>query len=144
MGKCEGADLASELPAMSTSLLNELDGGAYCGMSAEKIKAKYPSVYEAREHDKLRFRYPGTNGESYLDVIRRLAPIVTELERQRRSVLIISHLAVQRCIFGYFMGTSTEQIPYLALQQHAVIELRPGPYGCESETHDLSHTCDGE
>jgi 6-phosphofructo-2-kinase len=29
-------------------------------------------------------RYPGAGGESYVDVIQRVRPIIVELERQRR------------------------------------------------------------
>jgi broad specificity phosphatase PhoE len=39
--------------------------------------------------DRLRYRYPGVGGESYLDVIERIRPIIIELERQRRSVSIV-------------------------------------------------------
>ena len=43
-------------------------------------------------------------GESYLDVIERVRPVIIELERQRRSIVIVCHLAVLRCIYAYFMG----------------------------------------
>ena len=46
-------------------------------------------MWHRRLADKLRFRYPGAGGESYLDVISRLRPILIELERQRSSVLLV-------------------------------------------------------
>jgi hypothetical protein len=45
--------------------------------------------YRARKQDKLRYRYP--RGESYLDVIQRLEPVIIELERQRSPVVVIAH-----------------------------------------------------
>jgi broad specificity phosphatase PhoE len=75
-------------------------------------------------------------GESYLDVIERVRPIIIELERQRRSVIVVCHLAVVRCIYAYFMGTLPEDIPYLEFPKHRVIELAPGPFGCEVTTID--------
>jgi hypothetical protein len=39
-------------------------------------------------------RYPA--GESYMDVIERVKPVIIELERQRRSIVIVCHLAVLR------------------------------------------------
>lgn len=45
-----------------------------------------PDEFEARKIDKLRYRYP--RGESYEDVIRRVEPVIVELERQRKPVLI--------------------------------------------------------
>jgi hypothetical protein len=82
-----------------------------------------------------------------------------ELERQRRSVLVVCHLAVQRCLYSYFMGVPMSEVPYLDLPKHVVshtaeplgppvcpplaypscvlpavarqvIELTPGPFGC--------------
>eukprot|EP00931_Biecheleriopsis_adriatica_P059882 TRINITY_DN35904_c0_g1_i1.p1 TRINITY_DN35904_c0_g1~~TRINITY_DN35904_c0_g1_i1.p1 ORF type:complete len:457 (+),score=87.58 TRINITY_DN35904_c0_g1_i1:75-1373(+) len=60
-------DFAKRCPAMNTSLLNELDGGDCNGMTYDKIKSDFPEVWEARESDKLNFRYPGAGGESYVD-----------------------------------------------------------------------------
>mmetsp|Transcript_40531 Transcript_40531/g.88592 ORF Transcript_40531/g.88592 Transcript_40531/m.88592 type:complete len:506 (+) Transcript_40531:87-1604(+) len=122
---------------MSTSLLNELDGGDCNGMSYEEIKANYPEIYDERERDKLNFRYPGSGGESYCDVIGRLKPVIIELERQRQSVLVISHLAVQRCIYGYFTGEAMEMIPHIELPLHSAIELRPMPHGTKVAVTEL-------
>ncbi|CAE7537461.1 PFKFB2 [Symbiodinium microadriaticum] len=124
--------------AMSTSLLNELDGGVCNGLSYAEIQQDYPDLWGARERDKLNFRYP--NGESYKDVIGRLRPIIIELERQRRSILVISHLAVQRCLYAYFTGTAMEEIPFLEMDMHTVAELRPGAFDCEVRTVKLWET----
>jgi len=66
-------------------------------------------------------RYPGS-GESYTDVMRRLRPIIIELERQRRSILVVCHLAVQRCLYSYFMGINVNEIPYLEIPTHTVCQ----------------------
>lgn len=124
--------------AMSTSLLNELDGGVCNGLSYAEIIRDYPDLWAARERDKLNFRYP--NGESYQDVIGRLRPIIIELERQRRSILVISHLAVQRCLYAYFTGTPMEEIPYLNMDMHTVVELRPGAFDCQVRSENLWDT----
>lgn len=131
-------NLQNEFSAMSTSLLNELDGGDCNGMSYEEIQQNFPELWEEREKDKLHFRYPGPGGESYADVIGRLKPIIIELERQRRSMLVISHLAVQRCLYAYFTGTSMEELPYIDLPMHTVVELRPGPFGCAVRSVQLT------
>mmetsp|Transcript_45959 Transcript_45959/g.103163 ORF Transcript_45959/g.103163 Transcript_45959/m.103163 type:complete len:571 (+) Transcript_45959:92-1804(+) len=124
--------------AMSTSLLNELDGGVCNGLSYAEIQSDYPDLWAARDRDKLNFRYP--NGESYKDVIGRLRPIIIELERQRRSILVISHLAVQRCLYAYFTGKPMEEIPYLEMDMHEVVELRPGAFDCEVQKVKLWDT----
>ena len=114
----------------NTPFLNELRGGDLHGYSREEIKRLYPLEYQKRENDKLNYRYPGVGGESYLDVIERIRPVIIELERQRRSVVVVCHLAVLRCIHAYFMGTKAEQIPYKQFERHYVYELTPGPFGC--------------
>mmetsp|Transcript_92206 Transcript_92206/g.192804 ORF Transcript_92206/g.192804 Transcript_92206/m.192804 type:complete len:599 (-) Transcript_92206:103-1899(-) len=127
---CESTT-AQDFPAMSTSLLNELDRGDYNGVSYDCIQREHPEIWNERQRDALHFRYPGVGGESYADVIGRLRPIIIELERQRRSVLVISHLAVQRCLYAYFTGAAMEEIPHLEFPMHEVIELQPGPFGCK-------------
>lgn len=42
--------------------------------------------------------YP--RGESYLDMIQRLEPVVLEMEREGESLVIVSHQAVLRVILG--------------------------------------------
>ena len=131
--ECKGLETA----VLTSSLLNELCGGDFDGLSAKEFTERYPGIWRKRMADKLRFRYPGAGGESYLDVIARLRPILIELERQTRSVLLVSHLAVQRCLYSYFTGTDVEAIPYLPLPSGAVIELTPTPHGTTVETHVL-------
>jgi len=106
-------------------------------MTYEIIRKEYPHLAEQRTKDKLNFRYPGAGGESYVDVIGRLQPIIIELERQRRSVLIISHLAVQRCLYAYFTGCRMEEVPYVDLKMHTVYELTPSPHGTQVAEHNL-------
>ena len=118
-----------------TPLLNELRGGDLHGMSKEEIKSKYPVEYEMRARDKLQYRYPGA-GESYLDVIERVRPIIIELERQRKSVLIVCHMAVLRCITSYFLNTDLPQIPFKQFKKHTVYELEVGPFGSVLREHD--------
>lgn len=55
------------------------------------MKANFPEEYAARELDKLRYRYP--RGESYLDIIARLEPVIFEMERQKAPLLIVAHQA---------------------------------------------------
>lgn len=58
-------------------------------VAASQVKSSFPEEYAARELDKLRYRYP--RGESYLDIIARLEPVIFEMERQKAPLLIIAH-----------------------------------------------------
>lgn len=64
-------------------------------------------------------RYP--SGESYLDVIQRLEPVIIEIEREREYVMVVGHQAVLRAIFGYFMGVPLEKISRLDIPLHTLI-----------------------
>ena len=47
-------------------------------------------------------RYPA--GESYLDVIQRLEPVIIEMEREKECIVVVGHQAVLRAVLGYFMA----------------------------------------
>eukprot|EP00602_Paraphysomonas_sp_CaronLab_P006027 CAMPEP_0185017656 /NCGR_PEP_ID=MMETSP1103-20130426/575_1 /TAXON_ID=36769 /ORGANISM="Paraphysomonas bandaiensis, Strain Caron Lab Isolate" /LENGTH=468 /DNA_ID=CAMNT_0027547167 /DNA_START=206 /DNA_END=1612 /DNA_ORIENTATION=- len=130
--------LRMQVPVYTTNLLNELRGGDFHLMKREEIKVKHRAVYEARQKNKLHYRYPGVGGESYMDVIERVRPIIIELERQRQPVLVVCHLAVMRCIYGYFTGACMEEIPSLPFKMHHVYQLSPGPFGCETRRLELA------
>ena len=76
-------------------------------------------------------RYP--NGESYLDVIQRLEPVVIEIERERENVCIIAHQAILRAMYGYFTNKPLADIPTLEIPLHTVIELTPKADGTMTE-----------
>jgi broad specificity phosphatase PhoE len=71
------------------------------GMTYEEIEANYPEEFALRRENKLGYRYP--RGESYLDVISRLDPLIQELESYQEPVLIVGHQGVLRLIYAYFM-----------------------------------------
>jgi broad specificity phosphatase PhoE/predicted kinase len=108
--------------------LDEIEAGICDGMSYEQIRKQLPDEYAARKKDKFHYRYP--RGESYHDVIQRLEPVIIELERTRKPVLVIAHNAVLRALYAYFQGVPPEQCPYLSLPLHSVVQLRPHAYGC--------------
>jgi 6-phosphofructo-2-kinase len=105
---CENLD---SVTFMHIGILNDLRAGEFDKMTFAEIKRKFPEIWEERMKDKLHFRFPGNGGESYVDLIQRLRPIIVELERQRKSVLVVGHLAVQRCIRAYFDGVPSESCP---------------------------------
>uniref|UniRef100_A0A383W1K9 6-phosphofructo-2-kinase domain-containing protein n=1 Tax=Tetradesmus obliquus TaxID=3088 RepID=A0A383W1K9_TETOB len=107
--------------------LDEIDAGICDGMTYAQIAEKHPAEYEARKKDKLRYRYP--QGESYLDMIARLEPVISEMEREGESIVIVGHQAVLRVIFGYLMAQPQAAIPSIHIPLHTVIELTPRPDG---------------
>lgn len=58
-------------------------------MTYKEIQEKYPLEHLERDKDKLRYRYP--RGESYLDIIQRIEPIIYEIERSKEPIVIVGH-----------------------------------------------------
>ncbi|ROW06937.1 hypothetical protein VMCG_03989 [Cytospora schulzeri] len=113
--------------------LDELDAGVCDGMTYQEIKDKYPEDFEARDEDKYNYRYRG--GESYRDVVIRLEPIIMELERSE-DILIVTHQAVLRCIYAYFMKRDQEKSPWMHVPLHTLIKLTPRAYGTDEQRWD--------
>lgn len=75
-------DVQLHLPSVHPSVaspqaLDEIHAGICDGMTYAEVEAKYPEEFAARTRDKLRYRYP--SGESYLDVVQRLEPVIIEV-----------------------------------------------------------------
>ncbi|KAK4245088.1 6-phosphofructo-2-kinase-domain-containing protein [Corynascus novoguineensis] len=113
--------------------LDELDAGVCDGLTYQEIADQYPEDFQARDEDKYNYRYRG--GESYRDVVIRLEPIIMELERSE-NILIISHQAVIRCIYAYFMQKPQEESPWVPVPLHTLIKLTPRAYDTELEKYD--------
>ncbi|KAI8630815.1 6-phosphofructo-2-kinase [Xylariaceae sp. FL1651] len=110
--------------------LDELDAGVCDGMTYQEIKDVYPEDFVARDEDKYNYRYRG--GESYRDVVIRLEPIIMELERSE-DILIVTHQAILRCIYAYFMKKDQSRSPWMNVPLHCLIKLTPRAYGTDEE-----------
>lgn len=93
-------------PKVQWKALDEIQAGICDGMTYSEIKERMPEEHEMRQKDKLRYRYP--SGESYMDVIQRLEPVVIEVERDRECICIVAHQAVLRALYGYFMNRNLQ------------------------------------
>ncbi len=119
--------------------LDELFAGACDGMTYEEIEEKFPDEWELRSIDKLAYRYP--RGESYLDVIARLEPIIIEMERHQEPLVIIGHQGILRIIYAFYMGLSRPDAPYVSIPLNTVIELVPAAYTCKESVRSFSFVC---
>ncbi|KAI5963815.1 PFK26 [Candida pseudojiufengensis] len=110
-------------------MLNEIGAGKCEGMTYEEIQNKYPKEFQQRLDNKLTYRYPGVGGESYLDVLTRLRPLITEIERTTDHLLIISHRVVLRILISYFLNLQPLDIVTLDVPLHSLYKLETNPYG---------------
>jgi len=127
-------DTASQIQStnyMEWRLLRDLEVGTCDGLSYKQIQVMFPEEYRQREQDKLRYRYP--RGESYLDLINRLEPLIFEIERQRKPVVVVAHQAVLRCLYAYFLDLPENMLPHLSIPLHTIIKLEPAAHGCKEK-----------
>ncbi|EPS62494.1 hypothetical protein M569_12296, partial [Genlisea aurea] len=122
-------------PKIQWRALDEINAGVCDGMTYEEIKKNMPDEYQSRKKDKLRYRYP--RGESYLDVIQRLEPVIIELERQRAPVVVVSHQAVLRALYAYFADRPLKEIPHIEVPLHTIIEIQMGVTGIQEKRYKL-------
>lgn len=127
-----------EFPKVQWRVLDEINAGVCDGMTYEEIKQHMPEEYSARKADKLRYRYP--RGESYLDVIQRVEPVIVELERQRSPVVVIAHQAILRSLYAYFMDKPLKEVPHIQVPLHTIIEIQMGVAGMQEKRYKLMET----
>lgn len=89
------------------SYLNEIHAGVCEDMTNSEVKGQFPTLHDFRKQNKVAFRYP--SGESYLDLMIRLKPVLMELETTKKCILVVAHQAVLRTILSYFGGPSVEE-----------------------------------
>lgn len=121
----------SEYNVKAMRMLNELGGGKYEGMTYDEIRKKHPKEFDSRIKNKLTYRYPGVGGESYLDVLVRLRPVINEIERTTDHLLIVSHRVVLRILLAYFLNLDKSAIVELDVPLHTLYCLELKPYGTE-------------
>jgi 6-phosphofructo-2-kinase/fructose-2,6-biphosphatase 2 len=95
-----------------------------------EIEERFPDDFIARDEDKYNYRYRG--GESYRDVVIRLEPIIMEIERSE-NIIIVTHQAVLRCIYAYFMNVPQDRSPWMVVPLHTLIKLTPKAYSTHEE-----------
>ena len=106
-------------------------------MTYSEIKETMPEEFSRRQLDKLAYRYP--RGESYLDVIARIEPMIIEMERHREPLLLIAHQGILRIIYAFYKGLTRDECPYVKLPLHAVIRLQPAAVTCSTEVTIVSN-----
>ncbi|CAG9839675.1 unnamed protein product [Diabrotica balteata] len=127
-----------QAPQQHLSELDEIWSGECESLSYEELQEHFPKELALRDREKLKYRYP--QGESYIDVMTRLMPVLTQLECET-NVLTVSHQAVLRCVLGYFLETPPEEIPYIHVPLHTIIKLTLKGHSYNMETIKMPIEC---
>lgn len=127
-----------QAPQQHLHELDEIYSGDCENLSYEELQERFPRELALRDRDKLKYRYP--QGESYMDIMCRLIPILTQLECET-NVLTVSHQAVLRCILGYFLEVPTDEIPYIHVPLHTIIKITLQGYSYSMETVKMPIEC---
>lgn len=131
-----------EFNVKAMRMLNELGGGKFEGMTYAEIKKSSPKEFEARFKNKLGYRYPGVGGESYLDVLVRLRPLINEVERTTDHLVIVSHRVVLRVLLAYFLNLDKSSIVELDVPLHTLYCLELKPYGTDYTMYEYDEISD--
>ena len=105
--------------------LDDLNAGDMAGLTFEEIATLQPAVYAARKQHKLLYRWPGLGGECYVDLIRRLRPVILELERRKEHVLLVTHRAVVRVLLSYFLDLRRDDLAEMVIPKNWGFSLEP-------------------
>ena len=101
--------------------LDEIFAGDCEGLTYEEIERTYDEEARLRKRDKLGYRYP--RGESYLDLIARLDPLMHELESYKEPLLVVSHQATLRVLYSYLVGGERRDAPKVEIPLHTLIKI---------------------
>lgn len=116
--------------------LDDIYTGLLDGMTLEEIEQDYPEEARRRRQQPMGYRFP--RGESYMDVVHRLEPIVHEIERHKEPLLVVAHKAVLRVLYCYLTGRDREEAPTIEVPLHTVVRIRLHSSGFNEDHFDLS------
>ena len=115
----------SEYQIKHLRMLDDLHAGEMEGLTFRQISLAHSNEMAMRRKDPVYYRWPGSGGESYADVIHRLRPVIVELERMKDHVLLITHRAVARVLLAYFQKLNWDEITELDVPLGRVFSVEP-------------------
>jgi alpha-ribazole phosphatase/probable phosphoglycerate mutase len=98
------------LPVICRDGLRELHAGDWEGLTWEELQARYPTEWQARLADIVRYRIPG--GESFLDAAARVLPELDRLlaAHPGENVALVAHGGVNRIILLDALGAPLDRV----------------------------------
>jgi broad specificity phosphatase PhoE len=91
-----------KLSPIADSRLNEIDNGAFEGLSDEEIQQRFPEVWNAFKARNRDFQFP--EGESGEDARRRIESFMKEKLEDKEDILVVSHDGLIRLLTCAILG----------------------------------------
>ncbi|MFI0943276.1 histidine phosphatase family protein [Streptomyces sp. NPDC021020] len=114
------------LPVRVLDDLSEVDHGAWSGLTAAEVEARWPGEISARAGDTYSYRFPG--GESYADADARAGRVLAGIAREGvRRPLLVSHEMVGRMLLKNLAGLGCDEA--LKLDHPSDVVYRVGASG---------------
>jgi broad specificity phosphatase PhoE len=89
--------------------LIEGDLGEIDGLSNTEAEARFPDFYEVRRHPVYKLYIPWPGGESYLDVRRRIVPVVKELKEAKYDIAVVGHRMLNKALIAGITDTPLDK-----------------------------------
>ncbi|MBN2066998.1 MAG: histidine phosphatase family protein [Candidatus Diapherotrites archaeon] len=111
------------IPYFEEKALWEIDKGTFDGSTLEERKEQCSENLENIQYDRLDRPYPG--GESYRDLIKRLAPFVEKLKKEfnGKTVAVFGHYAVNRMLVGMLLLLPDEKLLQIEASSEFIYEI---------------------
>ena len=103
--------------------LMEIRFGDWEGLTWPEVSARDPEGAAAREADKWGYRPPA--GESYGDLVARIAPFFEGLES---DAVVVAHGGVARALLAHRCDVPPERAPHLDIWQGRVLVIQKRQY----------------
>ena len=104
--------------------LDEINAGIGEHMTYSEFAINYPEENKLREENKLTYCYP--SGESYIDLIERTRPIITDILKSGKDILIVCHRAVIRVLLYHIINSDIKDVPFFDVPLHKVLKIEDG------------------
>ena len=91
-----------KMSPVADNRLNEIDNGAFEGLSEQEIQGRFPDVWNAFRERNRDFQFPG--GESGEDARRRIESFMKEKLEDKEDILIMSHEGLIRLLMCALLG----------------------------------------
>lgn len=118
---------ALSVPIEFRNALREKDFGEMQGLRPEEIELRFG---EALKRVRYSLDIAPAGGETNADVMHRLRPVISEIEKLDQQVLVVTHGAVARLLFKMLSSPTDEEFGNFSIENCQVMAFTSDNRGC--------------